>query len=132
MSDRALRSWAYGLTVAGGALILAGSGMMAFFWAVAAGNGWTGPWWMPGHMGLMTIGSSLGWFVIWGVVTGTAVLWAGVRMRPDGPGGGTLEGTAAIVASALSFPAMGGFMFGALLGIVGGALSLVEHAQTET
>lgn len=118
-----LRKWAFASTLAGGALILAAAAMMAIVWAVV------GTAWGPGHGGMMdAMGISMGVVVLWGSVVGLVVLGAAVRMRPEGPGEGVAEGLAAIVASALSFPAMGGFMIGAILGVVGGALS-IAHAD---
>lgn len=125
MADQT-RRWAYAATLAGGALILAGAGMMIFFWALVGGLGWTSGWWTPGHHDVMRVGWPIGWFMVWGVLAGGIVLWAGIRLRPGGPGEGTAEGVMAIVGSVLSFPAMGGFMFGALLGVVGGALALAS------
>lgn len=121
-----VRRWAYASTVAGGALILAGAGMMLFFWLLLDGFGWAEPWWTPGHHDVMGTMLPLGWFLLWGLGAGIVVLWAGIRMRPGGPGEGTVEGIAAIIGSVLSFPAMGGFMFGALFGVLGGALSLAS------
>lgn len=123
---RNVRRWAYATTLAGGALILAGAGMMMFFWLIVGGIGWSTQWWTPGHHDAMQMGFPLGLFFLWGLIAGGIVLWAGVRMRPSGPGEGTTEGVMAIVGSVLSFPAMGGFMFGAVLGVVGGALSLAS------
>lgn len=132
MADSSLRPWAYGLTVAGGALIVAGAGMLLLFWSLWSGGPTGSQWWMSGgHMWGPSTAIAPIWFVLWGVLAGAAVLWSGVRMRPGGRGEGTLEGIVAIVASALSFPAMGGFMVGALLGVVGGALSLAEHAHEQ-
>lgn len=132
MSDaRRTRAWAYGLTIAGGALIIGGALMMLLFWSIASGTGWTGNWWMPGHGFMFQSGVPFGAFLVWGLFAGAIVLWAGARMRPGGGGDGTTEGVVAIVGSVLSFPAMGGFMFGALLGVVGGALSLSAAAHEE-
>lgn len=128
-----IRRWAFASTVAGGALIVAGSALMMFFWLVLGGVGWAAHWWTPGHGEMLrTLSLPLGLFVLWGLVAGLLVLWSGVRMQPGGPGRGRWEGIVAIVASALSFPAMGGFMFGALLGVLGGALSLAASEDAPT
>lgn len=129
MTDDSLRSWAYGLLVAGGALILGGAVTMAFFWWAVSGSGWAGPWWMPGHMLMFQTTLPFAAFVLWGLVAGGLVLWSGIRMRPGGPGDGSLEGALALVGSILSFPVMGGFMFGALLGVVGGVLALTTGGR---
>lgn len=122
-----IRRLAFASTVAGAALILGGAAMMLFFWFALGGLGWAGRWWTPGHGEMLrTVGLPLGLFVLWGLVAGLLVLWMGLRMRPGGPGEGTVEGVLAIVGSVLSFPAMGGFMFGALLGVLGGALAVAS------
>lgn len=129
MAEPRTRTWAYALTVAGGALIVGGAlTLIVLFWALG-GTDWSQSWWTPGHHGMMGTRLPIAAFAMWGLVAGAAVLWAGVRMKPGGRGEGTLEGIAAIVASVLSFPVMGGFMLGALLGVVGGALSIASAAE---
>lgn len=128
MTGEDRRTWAYGLTVAGGALILSGSLVMLLMWWLVQGGGWTGPWWMPGHAFMFQGGFPFVGFVLWGLLAGALVLWSGVRMRPGGPGEGTMEGILAIVGGVLSFPAMAGFMLGALFGVLGGAFSLASAA----
>lgn len=129
MAGTRTRTWAYALTVAGGALIVTGAVLMMLFYAVVGTGGWSEVWWTPGHHRMIGAGIPFGLFALWGLIAGTTVLWAGVRVRPGGPGDGTLEGIAAIVGSVLSFPVMGGFMFGALFGVAGGALSLAVAAE---
>lgn len=132
MSDGSqARAWAYGLTVAGGALTLGGAAMMALMGMLLQGTGWADSWWMPGHRFMFQTGFPFLWFAVWGLLVGVIVLWAGVRMRPGGPGEGTTEGVMAIVGGILGFPAMAGFMVAPFLSVAGGALSLVSAARRD-
>lgn len=120
--DPQMRSWAYALTVAGGALILGASGLLLLFGIALASVAWAGAF-TVGQEIILQAGIHFGWIVALGVFSGILVLWSGVRMEPGGTGDGRAEGILAIVGSILSFPATGGFVFGAVFGVVGGALA---------
>lgn len=117
-----VRAWAYALTVAGGALILGASGLLLLFGLVLAGVAWAGAF-TVGQEIIERAGIHFGWIIALGVFSGILVLWSGVRMEPGGEGDGHAEGVLAIVGSILSFPATGGFFFGAIFGVIGGALA---------
>jgi hypothetical protein len=112
-------------------LILGGAALMALFFAIMSFGGWSEAWWTSGHGPTMDTRFGRGWFVLVGLVAGGAVLGSGLRMKPGGPGDGHGEGIVAIVGSVLSFPEMGRFLFGAPLGVVGGALSLATAARDD-
>ncbi len=120
--DPQLRAWAYALTVAGGALILGASLLLLLFGMVLAGVAWAGAF-TVGQEIIQRAGIHFGWIIALGILSGILVLWSGARMEPEGEGDGRAEGVLAIVGSILSFPATGGFFFGALLGVIGGALA---------
>lgn len=117
-----MRAWAYALTVAGGALILGASGLLLLFGLVLAGVAWAGAF-TVGQEIIERAGIHFGWIIALGVFSGILVLWSGARMEPGGEGDGRAEGVLAIVGSILSFPATGGFFFGAIFGVIGGALA---------
>jgi hypothetical protein len=77
---------------------------------------------VPGFVG--GIVTSVG---VFGLVSGMIVLVSGVMLRTS-PGQRTLWGTLILVFSVLSFLGTGGFIVGAILGIIGGILALTWHA----
>jgi hypothetical protein len=77
---------------------------------------------VPGFVG--GIVTSVG---VFGLVSGIIVLVSGVMLRTS-PGQRTLWGTLILVFSVLSFLGTGGFIVGAILGIIGGILALTWHA----
>jgi uncharacterized protein DUF6114 len=79
---------------------------------------------VPGFVG--GIVTSVG---VFGLVSGIIVLVSGVMLRTS-PGQRTLWGTLILVFSVLSFLGTGGFIVGAILGIIGGILALTWHAPT--
>jgi hypothetical protein len=79
---------------------------------------------VPGFVG--GIVTSVG---VFGLVSGIIVLVSGVMLRTS-PGQRTLWGTLILVFSVLSFLGTGGFVVGAILGIIGGILALTWHAPT--
>jgi uncharacterized protein DUF6114 len=77
---------------------------------------------VPGFVG--GIVTSVG---VFGLVSGLIVLVSGVMLRTS-PGQRTLWGTLILVFSVLSFLGTGGFVVGAILGIIGGIWALTWHA----
>ena len=77
---------------------------------------------VPGFVG--GIVTSVG---VFGLVSGIIVLVSGVMLRTS-PSQRTLWGTLILVFSVLSFLGTGGFIVGAILGIIGGILALTWHA----
>lgn len=116
-------TWAYPSLLVGGILIiiggLAGPLMMGGFGMMGYGM-------MGNYASYMTTNWFAGmawWMGIIGLVTGGIVLYAAYRVRND-PSDRTLVGPLAIVGGALSLLAMGGWILGAVLAILGGALAL--------
>jgi hypothetical protein len=79
---------------------------------------------VPGFVG--GIVTSVGLF---GLVSGIVVLVSGVMLRTS-PSQRTLWGTLILVFSVLSFLGTGGFIVGAILGIIGGVMALTWHSPT--
>ncbi len=117
-----MRAWAYALTVAGGALILGATGLLLVFGAALAGVVWAGAFSQAQEL-IQQAGLHFGWIIGLGLFSGVLVLWSGARMDPRKEGDVRVEGVLSIVASILSFPATGGFFFGAIFGVIGGALA---------
>lgn len=117
VTDRSdLLQWAYLSGLLAGVLVLAGSlamGMMSAAWTMGQGfmMGYGPGWWGAQWLLPMTI---------WGAIVGGAILYAASKLaaapRP--------AGIALVALGILSFPAMGGFMIGALAAIVAGVLAL--------
>lgn len=117
-------TWAYASLLAGGILIVVGAlagalmmgtvggmlgfGMMGNYGSFMTNNGFVGAAWWVGLIGL---------------VTGAIVLYAAFRLRQE-PNDRTTVGTLAIVGGVLSLLALGGWVLGAALAILGGALAL--------
>lgn len=125
MSNEGTANWAYASMLAGGLLILvgglAGASMMMLTNDIMA----TG-WMMDGYAPAMDSGwitSMAWWLATVGVLTGGVVLYAAYRFRRGGSDP-TSAGTIAIVAGALSLFSMGGWIIGAVLAVVGGALAI--------
>lgn len=121
-SSSSLRTWAVVGLLVGGILVLTG----AFLSVVVMGSvGWSGM--MGGMMG-GAYSPAGGWsaWTWWiggvGVVTGALLLLAAQRVNRGGDA--KVWGVVGIAAGAVSLTAMGGFMLGALAGIVGGALAV--------
>jgi hypothetical protein len=79
---------------------------------------------IPGFVGGIMQGIGL-----FGLVSGIIVLVSGAMLRAN-PGQRTLWGTLILVFSVLSFFGSGGFVIGAILGIVGGIMALTWKAPT--
>ena len=109
--------WSYACLLAGGLLILvggiAGSVMMATFGGMMGGYGPMTPGWIAAGW----------WMALVAALAGGLVLYAAYRLRRT-PQDAGLAGTLGIVGGALSLLAMGGWIVGAVLSIVGGALAL--------
>lgn len=131
MSERSdLRTWSFLALLIGGVLILAGAFM---------GSSMMGSWGGMG-MGMGSMGSMMNayapagwgsmmawWMVLVGLVTGGLVLLAAYHVYREREV--AIWSVVAIVAGALSLFAMGGWILGAVLAIVGGALALVDKQQ---
>jgi len=119
---------AFVLSLVGGVLILLG-GLVSFVW-----SGWFywGGWWM-GMMGPGMMGGWVPWFWIAfsavGIVSG-AVIPIAAYMLYNNPAQARLWGTVVLVFSITSLLSMGGFLVGALLGLVGGILALTWRKLT--
>lgn len=116
MTDRTtMLQWANVAGLVGGILILLGGALMALMAPLWGGTSWmmggAAPWWNSAW--LVPLG-------VWGLVTGAVTLLAAMRVEREP----RLAGMAMIAAGALSLPAMGGFMLGALAAILGGAFAL--------
>lgn len=111
---------AFALAVVSGLLILLVSGFAIAMWA------WVAPMW--GGMGMMggMMGGWMGFLLIGpviGVISGIAVL-VGAVMLYNNPGQSQTWGIIILVFSVLSLLGGGGFLVGAILGIVSGILAL--------
>ncbi len=119
----------YAISLAGGVLIIIGSllGMFGMFyfgwvggWGMMGGNhmmgGWYAwPWWSSG-MRIFII------FPIIGLISGILVTIGAVKLRSSADV--STWGTIIIVFSVISFIGGGGFFLGAILGLIGGILSI--------
>lgn len=82
--------------------------------------------WMMGVEYGMTVGYGWAWFYVLsfiGIISGILVLVGAIMLYRE-PAKAYTWGTLILVFSVLSFFGMGGFMIGALLGVVGGALAI--------
>lgn len=124
--------WAYACLVAGGVLIIVGglgSAMMIGTWSGMMGVGMMGAY---GNYMTQTWFSGMAWWMgVIGLVAGSAVLLAAyllARHRADAKTVATL----AIAGGAVSLLAMGGWLIGAVLALVGGFVTLLEEpGQTQ-
>lgn len=122
--------WAFYAGLAGGVLILLAAFVVALFmtaWATFGGGavpGW-GAWndaadVERGESGFPEIPILLS---LWGLVTGGAVLLAALRAR-EHPERAAIPGIIMVSAGLLSFFALGGFLIGGILAMVGGVLAI--------
>lgn len=81
------------------------------------------PTWNVPHF----VGSILQGIGLFGLISGGVVLFSGAMLGKD-PSQRTLWGTLILIFSILSFFGTGGFVVGAILGIVGGAMALTWKA----
>lgn len=123
-----LRSWAFIGLLIGGILIivggLMGTAMMGAAWPMGMGamSGMMGTYVSEGQLATMSW-----WMGAVGTVTGTFVLIAAYHVYRGRKS--ALWSVVAIVAGALSLFAMGGYVFGAVAAIAGGALGLLDREQ---
>jgi hypothetical protein len=121
------------LSVLGGSLILLNSVLLTI-WFLIGGSVWgmmgsfTGM--MDGFQGMMgSVGFPLAMvssFALIGIVTGGLVL-IGAIMLYRAPRDHVAWGIVILVFSVISLISMGGFLIGALVGVVGGLLALVRE-----
>lgn len=124
-------NWAYASLLAGGILIVVGGFVGA--WMMGPFAGMMGYGMMGDHAPYMGWSWSAGaawWMGVLGFVTGGIVLYAAYRLRHDASDR-TTAGTLGIVGGALSLLAMGGWIVGAALAILGGALALGGPSTSE-
>jgi hypothetical protein len=124
---------AFVLSLVAGLLILAGTGMMATFAFGRPYYGMMGGYYgmMGGYYGMMQSFGYGGWFYLFeavGLVAGIGVL-VGAVMIYSRPSEAPTWGLLVLVFSLVSFFGMGGFFFGAILGVIGGILALTWHPQ---
>ena len=118
---------AFVLSLVGGVLILVG-GLLGLTWF-----GW--PMWGGWCIGMMCRGMMWGWmpgfllaFSAVGLVSGAAIVTA-AYMLYNKPSQAQTWGTIILVFALVSILSAGGFIIGALLGIVGGLLALTWRHQ---
>ena len=121
------------LSLVGGLLVLVGAGLMMTFSYGAPYFGMMGSYggMMSGYYGMMHGFGYGGWFYAagaMGLVSGIAIL-IGAAMIYTRPNKAPTWGLIVLIFSIVSLFGMGGFIFGAILGIIGGALALTWHSQ---
>ena len=128
MPDDRTSTWAYACLLTGGLLIVA-VGLMAALSMAAFGGmmgfgmmGGYAPWVSPSWFAGMAW-----WMGAIGLATGGLVLFAAYLLRRDEESA-SMAGTLAIVGGALSLLAMGGWILGAFLSVLGGVLALTSRA----
>ena len=104
---------AFVLSLVGGVLILVG-GLLGLTWL-----GWPMWGWMPGFLLV---------FSAIGIVSGGAIVTA-AYMLYNKPSQAQTWGTIVLVFAVVSLLSAGGFIIGALLGIIGGLLALTWRRQ---
>lgn len=122
VSETAKPVAAFVVSLVAGVLILVGGlfgvvGWMAWGWVWGGGWSMMGPmmgWWIP--MWLST-------FSVLGLVSGIVIV-ASALMLQNRPSEAKTWGTLILVFSVVSLFGMGGFIIGAILGIIGGILAL--------
>jgi len=122
-----MRTLSFVLSLIGGALILI-NGIMSFMMLTFYGSDFSWMWgMMGGYQGMMgsmgfPFGSFMGLMLV-ALVCGILVIIGAVMINVR-PNEHRSWGIVIIVFSTISFLGMGGFLVGAILGIVGGALAL--------
>ncbi|MEM3638337.1 MAG: DUF6114 domain-containing protein [Conexivisphaerales archaeon] len=131
---------AFILLLLSGVFIMLGSAILAFFMYPFMMGNYYYYGWMGGMMGRWygypnVVPAVFYWVSISGLVLGLIVLVAALMVNAN-PSRSTQWGIIALVASALSLLAMGGFFIGAILGIIGAALAIayrpVNRRQLES
>ncbi|MEM4494275.1 MAG: DUF6114 domain-containing protein [Candidatus Caldarchaeum sp.] len=129
MSDASRPAAAFAVSLVAGVLILVGGLMGMVAWMAWGGMSyWGGGWGMMGPM-------MMGWwlpmwfsaFSVLGLVSGIVII-ASAMMLQNSPSEAKTWGTLILVFSVVSLFGMGGFLIGAILGIVGGILALTWRA----
>ena len=120
-SSAEMRAWAFVASLVGGVLVAAGGLVMGFMMLM-----------MGGMMGMTMMGGApmlSAAMPLWGLVTGLVMVIGAFRVRAS-ERDAMPWGVAILVASALSLLAVGGFLIGAVLGVVGGgvAVASARHA----
>lgn len=110
---------ASGLSLASGILILVGA-IISWMWHTSF---FPQMGWMMGAPNIMSFTASL---VVIGVVSGAIILLSALMMNSR-PSESSKWGVIVLVFSVLSLFGMGGFLIGAVLGIVGGILAIAKH-----
>lgn len=139
MSSQGTFTLGFVLSLIGGVLIFVG-GVLSFAWfslGASSFGGFMGGFWgmMGGYQGMMgSLGvpfGSYGTLSLIGLVTGIVVILSAsmLNLRPSEH---VAWGTLVLVFSIVSFIDMGGFMFGAILGIAGGALTISCRPLSKT
>ena len=119
---------AFILSLIGGVLMLANGAMMVMFWGTGYGwmmRGFGGM--MGGYQGMMgSLGVPFGFMqglMLVGLTSGIIVI-VGAVMLDARPMEHFAWGAIILVFSVISFVGMGGFIVGAILGIIGGAFAI--------
>jgi len=105
--------------LAGGIIILTGA-MLSWVWFTSF-IPWTG--WMGGMMGGPAFAGMMTGVSIVGIVSGVMVTLGGIMMSMK-PHESRMWGVLVLAFSLVSLFGMGGFLIGAILGIIGGAMAL--------
>jgi len=107
------------LSLTSGVLILVGA-ITSWIWHVSF---YPSMGWMMGAPSIMPIFTNM---VVIGAVSGAIVLLSALMMSSR-PSESYKWGVLVLIFSILSFFGMGGFLIGAVLGIVGGILAIAKH-----
>jgi hypothetical protein len=129
MAEQEIPTGAFILSLVGGILVLL-MGIMfltigtAFMGGTMGGYypGMMGGYYYPGGAGLVS--SIIAGIGIWGLICGVLIL-LGAFMIYTRPGSHGIWGIIILIFSLLSFIAGGGFIIGAILGVIGGILAIV-------
>jgi hypothetical protein len=129
MAEQEIPTVAFILSLVGGILVLL-MGIMfltigtAFMGGMMGGYypGMMGGYYYPGGAGFVS--SIIAGIGIWGLICGVLIL-LGAFMIYTRPGSHGIWGIIILIFSLLSFIAGGGFIIGAILGVIGGILAIV-------
>ncbi len=140
MSSRGTVTLGFVFSLIGGVLILIG-GVLSLSWfsfGASSFGGFMNGFWgmMGGYQGMMgslgfPFGAPYGYLALIGLVTGVIII-IGASMFNLRPTEHIAWGVIVLIFSVISFIDMGGFMFGAIFGITGGALAISCRSVSET